>query len=275
MSFALSAIFAVALGIVTCAGNISLATEPEAVTFPVDEMMLHGDLVKPEGDGPFPAVLWSHGGANPAPGLNQYAASSVLGELFSSRGYVLFIPHRRGYGRSPRHALVDQFRAEKQIEVRNRLQLELMDIHMRDVIGAIQYLEKLPFVDRSRIAVAGWSYGGSLTVFASERNLPIRAAVNCAGGALSWMQSPDLRERMLRSVRAARVPIYLIQAENDYDLNPSRALAQEMEQAKKPHQLKIFPAHGSSAREGHDFCVSGGKVWESEVFSFLEQAMQR
>lgn len=275
MSFVLSAIFAVALGIVTCARNISIAAEPEALTFPVDEFMLHGDLAKPDGGGPFPAVIWNHGGSNPAPGLNQYAASSVLGELFSGHGYVLFIPHRRGYGRSPRHALVDQFRAEKQIEVRNRVQLELMDIHMRDVIGAIQYVEKLPFVDRNRIAVAGCSYGGSLTVFASERNLPIRAAVNFAGGALSWKQSPDLRERMLRSVRAARVPIYLIQAENDYDLNPSRALAQELEQAKKPHQLKIFPAHGSSAREGHNFCVSGGKVWESEVFSFLNRTTQR
>lgn len=275
MSFVLSAIFAVALGVVSCAGNISIAAEPAVVTFPVDDIVLHGDLAKPDGAGPFPAVLWSHGGGSPAPGSNRYAVSSVLGELFSGHGYVLFIPHRRGYGRSPRHALVDQFRAETQIEARNRLQLELMDMHMRDVTGAIQYLEKLPFVDRNRIAVAGWSYGGSLTVFAAERNLPIRAAVNCAGGALSWKQSPDLRERMLRSVRAARVPIYLIQAENDYDLNPSRALAQEMEQAKKPHQLKIFPAHGSSAREGHDFCVSGGKVWESEVFSFLDTAMQR
>jgi len=265
----------VIVSIISSIGDLSIAVEPEAVTFPVDDIVLHGDLVRPEGGGRFPAVVWNHGGGNPAPGESRYAASAVLGELFSSRGYVLFIPHRRGYGRSPRYPLVDQFRAEKQVEARNRAQLELMDVHMRDVIGAIQYLETLSSVDRNRIAVAGWSYGGSLTVFAAELNLPVRAAVNFAGGALSWKQSADLRERMLRSARGARVPICLVQAENDYDLNPSRALAQELERAKKPYQLKIFPAHGSTAREGHEFAITGRKIWENEVFSFLDTAMQR
>jgi dienelactone hydrolase len=263
-------VFAAAVGIGTCAIGLSIAAEPEPVTFPVDDIVLHGDLSKPDGGGAFPAVLWSHGGGGPRPGL-----ASVLGELFTSRGYVLLIPHRRGYGRSPRHPLVDQFRAEKDVDVRNRVQLELMDIHMRDVTGAVQYLEKLPFVDRNRIGVAGCSFGGSLTVFAAERNLPIRAAVNFAGAALSWKQSPDLRQRMLSSVRAAKVPIFFIQAENDFDLDPSRVLSKEMERLMKPHQLKIYPAHGSTAREGHGFCTTGGKVWEGEVFSFLDRAMQR
>ena len=270
ISFVLSAVFPVGVTLVTFAVNLSIAAEPEAVTFTVDGIVLHGDLSKPDSGGPFPAVLWNHGGGGPTA-----SASAVLGALFSSRGYVLLIPHRRGYGRSPRHPLVDQFRAEKDIDVRNRVQLELMDIHMRDVMGAVQYLEKLPFVDRNRIGVAGCSFGGSLTVFAAERNLSIRAAVNFAGAAVSWKQSPDLRQRMLGSVRAAKVPIFFIQAENDFDLDPSRVLSQEMERLKKPHQLKIYPVHGSTAREGHDFCTTGGKVWEGEVFSFLDSAMQR
>jgi len=268
-------VFVAVVGIGICAISLSVAAEPEPVSFPVDDIVLHGDLSKPVGAGPFPAVLWNHGGSNPSPGSSRYSASPILGELFSRRGYVLLIPHRRGYGRSPRHPLVDQFRAEKRIDERNKVQLELMDIHMKDVMGAMQYLETLPFVDRNRIALAGCSYGGSLTVFAAERNLPIRAAVNFAGGARSWKQSPDLQERMLRSVRAAKVPIILIQAENDYDLDPSRVLSRELERLKKPHQLKIFPAHGSTAQEGHSFCTTGGKAWEADVFSFLERTMQR
>jgi len=274
ISSALIAAFAATVGVLTARISPSIAAEPQPVTFPVDGIVLHGDLLKPDGTGPFPGVLWNHGGSSPSPGSSTYSASPVLGELFSSRGYVLLIPHRRGYGRSPRDPLVDQFIAEKRIDERNKVQLELMDLHMKDVMGAIQYLETLPFVDRNRIAVAGCSYGGSLTLFAAERNLPLRAAVNFAGGAVSWKQSPELRERMLRSARGAKVPIFLIQAENDYDLNPSRALAQELDRIKKPHQITIFPAHGSTAREGHNFCVSGGKIWEGEVFSFLQKAMQ-
>lgn len=273
MKRAISSVLVVAVA-ATLGVGATIATEPQAVTFSGDGIVLHADLFKPDGTGPFPAVLWNHGGSNPRPGSSSYSESPVLGELFARQGFVLLIPHRRGYGRSPRDPLVDQFIAEKRIDERNRVQLELMDVHMRDMKGAIHYLEKLSFVDAPKIAVAGCSFGGSLTVFAAEGNLPLRAAVNFAGGAVSWKQSPELRERMLTSVRAAKVPILLVQAENDYDLNPSRALAQELERAKKPYQITIFPPHGSTAREGHSFCVSGGKIWEGEVFSFLRKALQ-
>src|SRR5438094_4890809 len=102
MPVAVSLKFALIVSIMTCVVDLSIAAEPEAVTFPIDDIVLHGDLAKPDGGGPFPAALWNHGGANPAPGSNRYTPSSVLGKVFSSRGYVLFIPHRRGYGRSPR-----------------------------------------------------------------------------------------------------------------------------------------------------------------------------
>lgn len=273
VSSALIAACAAVLGILTARIGTSTAAESQPVTFPADGIVLQADLFKPDGPGPFPGVLWNHGGASPSPGSSTYSAAPVLGELFSRRGYVLLIPHRRGYGRSPRHPLVDQFMAEKRTDERNKVQLELMDLHMKDVEGALQYLERVPFVDRNRLAVAGCSYGGSLTLFAAERNLPVRAAVNFAGGAVSWKQSLELRERMLRSARGAQVPILLIQAENDHDLDPSRALARELDRVKKPHRIAIFPAHGSTAREGHNFCVSGGPIWEGEVFSFLRKAM--
>jgi len=191
--------------------KVLVAAQPEAVTFSSGELVLHGDISKPERSGPFSAVLWNHGGSAPRPGSSEYAVSAQLGRIFTSKGYVLFIPHRRGYGRSPRYNLVDQFIAEKQLEVRNRLQLELMDIIMNDVTAALSYLKSVPYVDPKRIAVAGCSFGGSLTVFAAERDLGLRAAVNFAGAALSWAGSPDLRERMLSAIRKANIPVLLRQ----------------------------------------------------------------
>ena len=79
---------------------------------------------------------------------------------------------------------------------------------------------------------------------------------------------------MLESARAAKVPVLFIQAENDYDVNPSRELAQALDHAKKPHKIVIFPAFGSTARQGHSFCVRGREIWKPEVFSFLRNALQ-
>ena len=74
---------------------------------------------------------------------------------------------------------------------------------------------------------------------------------------------------MVRAVRRSRAPILFFQAENDYDLSPSRTLSAEMKEAGKAVELKIYPAFGRSASEGHSFAWSGSTVWADDVFRFL------
>lgn len=144
-------------------------------------------------------------------------------------------------------------------------------------MAALAYLKQLPDVDPQRIAVVGCSYGGIQTVLAVEANaeqkLGLRAAIDFAGGAMSW-RSLSLRDRMVRAVRKATVPVLVIQAENDYDLGPSRTLAYELERLGKAHKLLIFPPYGNTPAEGHGvFCSQGGDVWGSAVSSFLNASM--
>ena len=78
--------------------TIALAQSPPApveITFPIGSLVLHGFLYKPEGKGPFPAVLWNHGSEKRPGWLPD------LAPIFLNKGYVFFIPHRRGHGRSP------------------------------------------------------------------------------------------------------------------------------------------------------------------------------
>lgn len=102
----------------------------------------------------------------------------------------------------------------------------------------------------------------------------MRAAVDFAGAAQVWSGSPDMRARMLAAARRAAVPVLLIQAENDYDLAPSRALDEELKQAGKPHKVAIFPPFGNTHQDGHGLCVRGGEIWAPTVFSFLDDAMK-
>jgi len=228
--------------------------------------MLHGFLYRPEGSGPFPAVLYNHG-SEWQPGWKP-----ELGQLFSSRGYVFFVPHRRSHGSSPNDPFVDSLYDRRAGGI-----VALHEIHLDDQLAALSYLKQLSYVVPNRVAVAGCSYGGIQTVLAVEANaeqgLSLRAAIDFAGGAMSW-RSTSLRERMVRAVRKATIPILFIQAENDYDLGPSRTLAGELERLGKPHKLLIFPPYGHTHKEGHGvFCERGRNVWGDEVFSFLEGAM--
>jgi carboxymethylenebutenolidase len=251
--------------------SIAAQAPAEEVTFPSGGLVLHGFIYKPDGPGPFPAVLWNHGSEQPPGWLPR------LGPMFTSQGYVFFIPHRRGQGRSPGPYIMDLLNRERQergAAARSRLLVVLQEEHLEDQMAGLSYLRGLPYVDSTRIAVVGCSFGGVQTVLAAERNAGLRAAINFAGAAQTWRGSPDLRERLLSAVRQATVPMLFIQAENDYDLTPTFALAGELERLSRQPRVLIFPRFGETAEAGHDFCRQGGNVWGDQVFDFLREAMR-
>ena len=262
-------------GKVFAAEMMKSAPPSEVVSFSSGSLTLKGLLWRPEGKGPFPVVLYNHGS-----GRDYEKQFAALGPLFASRGYVLLAPYRRGHGLSAGQGeyigdLLDRALKENGPEGRGRLMVKLLETdHLNDQLAALAYLKSLTFVDRNRIAVAGNSFGGIQTVLMAERGEGIRAAVDFAGAAQTWGRSPSMRERMLKAVRSAKVPIYFIQAENDQDLSPSRVLAAEMQRLGKPHKIKIFPSFGKTAEDGHSFGYFGGEIWGPEVFAFLGETMK-
>ena len=264
-----------ALGRIVFAAEMAKSTlSPEIVSFRSETLTLKGLLWRPEGKGPFPAVLYNHGS-----GRDYERQFAALGPLFASRGYVLLAPYRRGHGLSADQGeylgdILDRALKEKGTEERGKLMVKVLTDHLNDQLAALSYLKSLPFVDLEQIAVAGNSFGGIQTVLMAERGPGVRAAVDFAGAAQTWAVNPLMRERMLVAVRNAKVPIYFIQAENDQDLSPSRVLAAEMTRLGKPNKIKIFPAFGKTAEDGHSFGYYGGEIWGPEVFAFLRGAMK-
>ena len=136
-----------------------------------------------------------------------------------------------------------------------------------DHLAAFEWLRRQSFVMPGRIATMGNSFGGIITVFAAER-VPYCAAVDAAGGAQTW--SPELSARLVRSVRQSQAPIFFFQAENDYTVAPSEILSKAMREAGRPSVVKIYPAYGLSADDGHSLAWRGSDVWEADVFRFLD-----
>ena len=116
--------------------------------------------------------------------------------------------------------------------------VELQQAEVDDVIGGLNYLKSRSFVDPSRIGVSGCSYGGIQTLLTGERDLGVKALVPFAPGAMSWEQNVPLQDLLVRAVDLARAPVFLIQAENDYSLAPSRVLTKEARKKKKELSIK-------------------------------------
>jgi dienelactone hydrolase len=151
----------------------------------------------------------------------------------------------------------------------------LQQAEVEDVIAALNYLKSQPFVDPARIAISGCSYGGIQTLLAGERDLGVKALIPFAPGAMSWDQNPLLQDRLERAVDLAKAPVFLLQAENDYNLAPSNVLTREANKKKKAFQSKIYPPFGKSHQDGHwGFCSTATEVWGNDVLNFLDLQMK-
>ena len=160
-------------------------------------------------------------------------------------------------------------------EARQRLQMVLLTTdHLDDVMAGLAYLKRAPGVDAGRLAVAGHSFGGSLTLLSAERDKDIRAAVTFGAAAMSWDGSPPLRERLLAAASNARVPVFITYAVNDYSTAPGQALSSELARLNRIHELKIYPAVGETSVAGHGAVYSDIKTWEADVFRFLDQHLR-
>jgi carboxymethylenebutenolidase len=245
----------------------------EPVSFPSGLLTLHGVLYKPEGAGPFPAVVYNHGSA---PGMLSKDAFDALGPVFASRGWVFFGPYRRGQGLSASAGpfigdQIDAARKRGGLSAGAATMVRLLETdHLDDQLAALAWLRTQGFVRPNRIAVAGNSFGGVEAVLGAERE-SYCAAVDSAGGAQSWDIAPELRARMTQAVRNSRAPILFFQAANDYDLSPSRTLSAVMKDAGQAFEMKIYPAYGKSTPDGHTFGYFGAAVWADDVFRFLNQ----
>src|SRR6185436_10787118 len=113
----------------------------------------------------------------------------------------------------------------------------LHDVYNTDVAAAVEWLRARPFVDKNRIVMSGVSYGGIQTLVSAEKIPGIRGFISFAPAAMSWRMIP-LRERLLKAVANAKAPIFLLQAQNDYNTGPSEVLGAAIRKRGAPNRAR-------------------------------------
>src|ERR1700722_10925916 len=279
LSFVLSGLFSVA-----ASGQSSKTIAPQTVEIASDTLRLKAFLWKPEGPGPFPAVVFNHGRSyDPQQHTHKLTiteAAQILGPVFVKHGYVFLYLFRRGEGLSADQGaflgdVLQREEAARGEEARKHLQFVLMTTdHLDDASAGLSFVENLPEVDAHRVAVAGHSFGGQLTLLEAERDPTIRAAVTFGAAAASWDGSAELRARLLTAVGKITVPVLLIHTANDYSVTPGKSLADEFARLSKLHELKLYPPVGQTTSDGHNFLYTDVTLWEGDVFKFLDQKVK-
>ncbi|GAB6982940.1 S9 family peptidase [Prevotella dentasini JCM 15908] len=138
---------------------------------------LYWRMVKPVGFDPskkYPTVVYVYGG----PHAHNVDATWHYGSrgwetYMAQKGYLLFILDNRGSE--------NRGKAFEQATFRHLGQEE-----MKDQMQGVKYLQSLPYVDKDRIGVHGWSFGGFMTISLTT-NYPDVFKVAVAGGpVIDW-----------------------------------------------------------------------------------------
>jgi carboxymethylenebutenolidase len=254
-----------------CQAGAEPLREPQIVEFNSGSLTLKGYLYRPNGQGPFPAMLWNHG-SEKLPG-----SRADLANFYVSHGFMFFVPHRHGHGLSPGDYIVDlQDKARKVspsgVEYQHRV-IALHEKYLEDTSAAFKWFAAQPDVDTNRMYMSGVSYGGIQTLLAAEKDIGAKAYVPFAPAAMSWAGMAELRSRLTKAVLSARQPIFLLQATNDYNLGPSEMLGAELKRKGSPNQSRVYPQFGETAKDGHGgFGCRGTNVWGNDVLAFLSTA---
>lgn len=229
---------------------------------------------RPDGDGPFPAVVLSHGSTLSPQDRAKYTAKyPVASAVFVDWGLVVVSPVRRGYGKTGGNwaedfgACASATYAEAGLET------------AKDIAAAVAWLAERPYVDRTRIVLVGQSGGGWGSLAAASRgDLPIVGVVNFAGGRGGKQRNlannncaPErLVEAAGRYGRTVKVPSLWLYAENDQFFAPSlsRRMYVAYTDAGAPAAYYLVPAIGN---DGHQLIAlkAGVPLWKDTVKSFL------
>jgi dienelactone hydrolase len=197
-------------------------------------LMLTGKLTKPQGDGPFPAVALLHG----CRGIRG-DRDAQWAERLASWGYVAL--------------QVDSFGPRGLSSICEDLSLifSIVPKRTQDAYDAKSYLSELPFVDRNRIGVMGWSHGGMtiLSVVDQKRDNPFRSAIAFY----------PFCDRYLADFNA---PLLILIGKKD-DWTPAISCSLSMPSAQIGHEviLKIYnDSHHGFDEEGIDTVIAGHRL---------------
>lgn len=187
---------------------------------------------KPDGPGPFPAVVIMHdcSGLGPA----SSGAPGRWAQELVGRGYVVVMPDSfstRGLAGGICTVPLSQRRANVSPERR-----------AGDAYAALAYARSLPYVDGRRVGLMGGSHGGSTTVAAMLA--PAGDKRDGFGAAVALYPRCDLHAGVYRTV----APLLILIGEKDdwTPAEPCRQLAADARAAGQPVTIKVYPgAHHS------------------------------
>ena len=168
----------------------------ELFTFTTGEgVKLYGWMIKPRDFTPqkrYPVIMYQYGGPGSqqvrnAWGLGMSGQGAILEQYLAQQGYICVCVDNRGTG-------------GRGAEFEKCIYLRLGELEARDQVETALWLGQQSYVDKDRIAIWGWSYGGWNTLMSMSEGRPVfRAGIAIAPPTCWRFYDSIYTERFMRT----------------------------------------------------------------------------
>ena len=235
-------------------------------------------LYQPAGSGPHPVVVAIHGGPE---GQARPFFSSTYQMWLAKLGVAVVVPNVRGssgYGKSYL-ALDNGFKREDSV---------------RDIGALLEWIERHPDLDESRVAVYGGSYGGYMVLASAVHySDKLKAAVDVVGisNFVTFLENtqdyrrdlrrqeygderdPKMRKHLekispVNSVNKIDIPMFIVQGQNDPRVPVTES--EQMVEALRKQGLPVW--YMNAMNEGHGYRKKENRdIYQQAMVLFFRQ----
>tara|TARA_Y100000589_G_scaffold84891_1_gene78834 strand:- start:4672 stop:6819 length:2148 start_codon:yes stop_codon:yes gene_type:complete len=156
-----------------------------------DDIELNGWMIKPSDFDPnkrYPVFMFLYGGPGSQQVVNSWGWFNYFWhQHLAQRGYIVACVDNRGTG-------------GRGAEFKKMTYLQLGKYETIDQIEANRYLAKLPYVDKNRIGIQGWSYGGYMSSLAITKGANFFKTAIAVAPVTNWRYYDNIyTERYMRT----------------------------------------------------------------------------
>jgi dipeptidyl-peptidase-4 len=195
----------------------------------------------------YPVYFYVYGGPHGQQVTDAWYGQLPLHQALVDRGWIVFTVDNRGTNR-------------RGTEFESAVYRSMGDKEVEDQLAGVEWLKRQPFVDSSRIAVQGWSYGGYMTLKLLEKAPGVFAAGVAVAPVTKWelydtayteryLGNPTIDPKPFQTSDALedavkiRDPLLLVHGMSDDNVvfQNSTELYARLQKAKRPFEMMAYP----------------------------------
>jgi dienelactone hydrolase len=217
-----------------------LRRDGNSFTYELGKLKFDGILLLPSGEGPFPAVLVSHGLGGSAESFGLQKAREL-----TKRDYACIAPNythnRQAAGRGPR---VMSGRPSVPADEELRKSFGASSENIDRAAKCVEILKSLPQIDSKRVYAYGHSMGGFVTIGLVAREPKLLNAAAISGSGISMR--PGYPAPTAEQAAKIRTPLVMFHGADDTTVRPeqSAALRQTLDANEVPCERHVYEGVG-------------------------------